>query len=72
MLRKEIKDCKFGNEKSGYAGFVGSLTKLRERSNGGFGDRGSAERHHVVFSNKNSPIRKSPLRTDNKENNLDS
>ena len=26
MLRKEIKDAKFNNEKQGYAGFVGGLT----------------------------------------------
>jgi hypothetical protein len=30
MLRREIKDVKFHNEKSGYTGFVGGLTKLRE------------------------------------------
>ena len=29
-LRREIKDVKFHNEKSGYTGFVGGLTKLRE------------------------------------------
>ena len=26
MIRKEIKDAKFNNEKSGYNGFVGGLT----------------------------------------------
>ena len=29
MLRKEIKDAKFNNEKTGYSGFIGGLTKLR-------------------------------------------
>lgn len=28
-LRKEIKNAKFNNEKSGYTGFVSGLTKLR-------------------------------------------
>ena len=32
MLRKEIKESKFNNEKQGYAGFLGGLTKLREGS----------------------------------------
>ena len=26
MLRKEIKNAKFNNEKQGYSGFVGGLT----------------------------------------------
>ena len=30
MLRREIKDAKFHNEKSGYAGFLGGLTQLRD------------------------------------------
>ena len=30
MIRKELKDSKFVNEKQGYAGFVGGLTRLRE------------------------------------------
>ena len=29
MLRKEIKDAKFVNEKQGYVGFLGGLTQLR-------------------------------------------
>lgn len=29
MLRKEIKESKFNNEKQGYDRFVGGLTKLR-------------------------------------------
>ena len=29
MIRKEIKDAKFNNEKSGYNGFVSGLTRLR-------------------------------------------
>jgi hypothetical protein len=28
-LRREIKEAKFNNEKSGYTGFVSGLTKLR-------------------------------------------
>lgn len=75
MLRKEIKDCKFGNEKQGYAGFVGSLTQLRQTRNGGIGDGGSvsAERKRVTISNRNSSIRKSPIRREviDKENNPD-
>ena len=29
MLRKEIKEAKFVNEKQGYSGFLGNLTQLR-------------------------------------------
>ena len=29
MLRKEIKEAKFNNEKKGYQGFLGGLTQLR-------------------------------------------
>lgn len=32
LLRKEIKDCKYLNEKQGYEYFVGGLTKLRHNS----------------------------------------
>ena len=31
MLRDEIKNAKFNNEKGGYDKFVGGLTKLRSR-----------------------------------------
>ena len=31
MLRKEIKDCKYNNEKKGYERFLSGLTKLNER-----------------------------------------
>lgn len=60
MLRKEIKQAKFNNEKTGYSGFVGSLTQLRQSrgrstSNNRFGDRStSAERQHVTLSNQNT------------------
>ena len=30
MIRKEIKNSKFVNQKQGYSDFVGSLTRLRE------------------------------------------
>jgi len=43
VLRREIKDVKFNNEKSGYTGFVGGLTKLREgRDRSTSNNRGSS------------------------------
>lgn len=54
MIRKEIKDAKFNNEKSGYNGFVGGLTQLRQNrirssSNNRGVERISAERKPVNY-----------------------
>ena len=60
MLRKEIKQAKFNNEKQGYSGFLGNLTQLRQsrgRStrNNRFGENSaSAERQTITLSNQNS------------------
>lgn len=58
MIRKEIKESKFNNEKQGYNGFVGGLTQLRSNrvrssSNNRGVDRISAERKLVNLSNHN-------------------
>jgi hypothetical protein len=41
MLREEIKNSKFHNEKGGYDKFVGGLTKLRSRERSNPGGRSS-------------------------------
>ena len=62
MLRKEIKDCKYNNEKQGYEGFLNGLTILRQSRNNGITKSGGAvsvERKRVTISNRNSAIVKS-------------
>ena len=65
MLRKEIKDAKFNNEKQGYNGFVGGLTQLRtNRGRSTSNNRGvdrSAERKPINLSNNNA-VAKNPER----------
>ena len=58
MLRKEIKDCKYNNEKQGYEGFLNGLTILRQSRNNGITKSGGAvsvERKRVTISNRNTP-----------------
>lgn len=66
MLRKEIKDSKFNNEKQGYDKLIGGLTKIRssqERSrshNRGDLSGVSAERqqsNHTNLANQSSMLR---------------
>lgn len=47
MLRSEIRDVKFRNDKSGYNSFVGKLSKLERTLNQYKRNKGSHERREL-------------------------